>query len=340
MREPKSLIRTPPTVRNRLQPYDGRQRPVWAGEAWPNRAGIGGSGPGATNPSLPEGPSFASAKLGPMSKATFSPTLFTDSLPEEHLEILSEFSEQAEAQLRLLARSIKHHKEPTARDLLNVLAEAPAALARRRRTSYDQEWNRELSNEVLASEKSGSRLAAVLTVPEIHAMLEHTKDDPRDHLIIRLLYASGMRRSELTGLLVADFDPHAATLFVRAGKGDKDRYVLIDDETVRLIIDYIQALNYHNQIFDISDRTVDRAVKAAGKALGIAQRYAAMGRRFSAHSLRHTCATHLYEGGCDIYEVRELLGHSSISTTRTYVHMAVGRMRENYRKAHPLSQGV
>ena len=271
-----------------------------------------------------------------MSNPNFSPTLFTDGLPEEQLEILSDFAELAEAQLHLLTRSIKHHKEPTARDLLNVLAEAPAALARRRRSSHDQEWNRELSNEVLASEKSGSRLAAVLTVPEIDAMLEHTKNDPRDHLIIRTLYASGMRRSELTGLLVADFDPHAGTLFVRAGKGDKDRYVLIDDETVRLIIDYIQALFYHNKIFDISDRTVDRTVKAAGEALGIAQRYEAMGRRFSAHCLRHTCATHLYEGGYDIYEVRELLGHSSIATTRTYVHMAVNRMRANYLKAHPL----
>lgn len=273
-----------------------------------------------------------------MSKANFSPTLFTDGLPDEQLEILSDFAELAESQLQLLARSIKHHKEPTARDLLNVLAEAPAALARRRRT--ENEWNLELSNEVLAVEKSGTRLAAVLTVPEIQAMLEHTKNDPRDHLIIRLLYASGMRRSELTGLLLADFDPHKGTLFVRAGKGDKDRYVLIDEESVRLLLDYTQALNYHNQIFDISDRTVDRAVKAAGEDLGIAQRYEAMGRRFSAHCLRHTCATHLYEGGFDIYEVRELLGHSSIATTRTYVHMAVDRMRENYRKAHPLSQGV
>ena len=270
----------------------------------------------------------------------FSPELFASGLPEDHLEVLVEFADEAKVQLRHLARSIKHHKEPTARDLLSVLTAAPEELKKKRRPKFvlGAEWNSELGREVTAAEKKGRRLSAVLSHLEVKLMLEETQDDLRDHLIVRVLYAAGLRRSELSGLLVADFDQNKGSLFIRSGKGDKDRYALVDPETVRLLIEFTLGRPPEERIFDISDKTVNRVIKRVAKQVGVHQRYAAMGRKFSAHSLRHTCATHLYEAGMDLFELRRFLGHSSLSTTQKYVHIGIGKVRESYKRSHPLNQ--
>ena len=272
----------------------------------------------------------------------FDPAKFVRGLPETHLEVLTEFSEEAQVNLRALARSSKFHKEPTATQFLQIFASAPAELAVKKRArtprNTPQEWSQELGFEVPAAQKKGSRLPVVLTHEEVDAMLEHSKKSKRDHLILRLLYSAGLRRSELTGFVVADIDFTEGKVFVRSGKGDKDRYVLIDSETLRLLAAYTQGFPLDAQVFDISDRTVNRAVKGIADALGISARYKAMGRKFTAHSLRHTYATHLYESGMDPFELQELLGHTFVSTTLKYVHTSLDRIRESYDAHHPLSQ--
>ena len=169
-------------------------------------------------------------------------------------------------------------------------------------------------------------------------MLEHTKDHARNHLIIRVLYATGIRNAELRNLLVADLDFSTGRLFVRAGKGDKDRYVLMDPDTLELLAEYTQGFPLEEPIFDISDATVNRAVKKAAKELGIHQRYKAIGRTFTAHSLRHACATHLYEAGMDPFQIKNLLGHHFLSTTLKYVHISLHQIAESYQAKHPLNK--
>lgn len=273
----------------------------------------------------------------------FDPAKFVRGLPEPHLEVLSEFAEEAAVNLQALSRSLKFHREPTATEFLQIFAAAPAELETKKRSralkNSRQEWSQELGNEVTAAEKKGTRIPAVLTQEEVRSMLEYSKADKRDHLIIRLLYAAGFRRSELTGFVVADVNFEECKIFVRKGKGDKDRYVLVDPETCRLLAAYTQGFPLNEQVFDISDRTVNRTVKRIAEALGISERYKAMGRNFSAHSFRHTYATHLYQAGMDPFELKELLGHTFVSTTVKYAHTSLKQIGETYANTHPLSTG-
>lgn len=275
----------------------------------------------------------------------FDPAKFVRGLPEENLEFLSEFAEEAQVNLRALARSSKFHEEPTATQFLKIFTSAPAELETKKKKralahrNTRHEWGQELGLEVSAKEKEGTRLPVVLTHEEVDAMLKLSKKkSKRNHLIFRLLYSGGFRRSELTKMVVADIDFTEGKIFVRAGKGDKDRYVLIDSETSSLLAAYTQGFPIGVRVFDISDRTVNRAVKGIADDLGISDRYKAMGRRFTAHSLRHTYATHLYEAGMDSFELKELLGHTFVSTTLGYVHTSLDRIRDSYDAHHPLNQ--
>ena len=274
----------------------------------------------------------------------FDPAKFVRGLPEPHLEVLSEFAEDAQVNLRALARSSKFHKEPTATQFLQIFTSASAELAvkekkrARAHRNTRHEWGQELGLEVTAEEKKGTRLPGFISHEELEAMLEDgKKSSKRDHMIIRLLYSAGFRRSELTRLLVADIDFTEGKIFVRAGKGDKDRYAIVDPGTLRLLAAYTQGFPLNAQIFDISDRTVLRVVKRAAEAAGVTARFAAMGRRFTAHSLRHAYATHLYEAGMDPFELKELLGHTYLSATLKYVHTSLASIRDSYHACHPLS---
>jgi integrase len=210
---------------------------------------------------------------------------------------------------------------------------------RRRLSPVEREEYEELKEEIKDITKRSRRLPAVPSLEEVFHLLDTSIESKRDHLIIRLLYATGCRRSEIENMRLADVDFKNQRIFIRDGKGDKDRYVLIDKETARMLEEFTYGLALSDPIFDIEDRQINRRVKEWGERSGLSARYEAQDRSFTSHSLRHAFATHLYEAGVDLYTLRDLLGHRFLSTTRLYVHTSVGKRLTEYEACHPLSRG-
>jgi integrase/recombinase XerD len=185
------------------------------------------------------------------------------------------------------------------------------------------------------------RLPATLLREECRLLMTaHTKGKWafRNNLIIRLMYAAGIRLAEEENLNVADIRFADQTMFVRVGKEKKDRYVCVDSETLSLLKTWIESegKKLEDSLFDLSDRQIARVIEEAGEITGVAQKYAGMERRFSPHSLRHSFATHCYENGMDLFVLKKLMGHEYLGTTLIYVETAMAREREEYVKTGPL----
>jgi len=169
----------------------------------------------------------------------------------------------------------------------------------------------------------------------------------RDKAIIELFYSTGIRLSELTGLMLEDIDSAAGLIKVR-GKGRKERIVPVGAPALRAIQAYLEKrgnlMGMHpeeealTRIFlsrrgrGMNTRGVARVVQKVVLASGI-------GRRISPHALRHSFATHLLDAGADLRSIQEMLGHRSLSTTQKYTSVSVNRLMEVYDKAHPRAGG-
>ncbi|CCQ45773.1 phage integrase, N-terminal SAM-like domain protein [Pseudarthrobacter siccitolerans] len=162
----------------------------------------------------------------------------------------------------------------------------------------------------------------------------------RDRAIVELLYATGVRVGELTGLDVDDLDPDRRTLRV-IGKGNKERTVpygvpaaLALDDWLRRGRPKLVRANSGPALFlgarggRMDQRQVRSLVNALFEALGDTS-------ASGPHALRHSAATHLLDGGADLRAVQEILGHSSLATTQIYTHVSVDRLRKSYQQAHP-----
>lgn len=172
---------------------------------------------------------------------------------------------------------------------------------------------------------------------EVAAVELDTPEAVRDRAIVELLYATGIRVSELCGLDIEDIDFDRMTLRV-IGKGNKER-------TVPFGIPARKALDYwltrgRSDLNKTGGRAVFLGVK--GKRIDprtvrtvVYRASANVGSTAGPHGLRHSAATHLLEGGADIRTVQELLGHSSLATTQIYTHVSIDRLKEAFTKAHP-----
>ena len=169
-------------------------------------------------------------------------------------------------------------------------------------------------------------------------------DRERDSLIILLFYTCGLRLAELIGIDRDDFSDDGSSLRIR-GKGDKERLVPILEPVREKISHYLGLIERQNickssekALFlthngkRISRTTVYRIVRAELDRGGV------QGKK-SPHVLRHTFATHLLNGGADMREIQELLGHASLQATQVYTHNSIARLREVYAKAHPREKG-
>lgn len=165
----------------------------------------------------------------------------------------------------------------------------------------------------------------------------HPAEGLRDRAILELLYATGIRVGELTGLDIGDIDFHRSTARV-TGKGNKQRTVPFGNQASMAVQDWLEhgrselaggteALFVGSRGGRIDQRQVRRIVERAGQRAGIAD--------LSPHTLRHTAATHTLEGGADLRVVQEMLGHSSLQTTQIYTHVSSQRLRKVYEQAHP-----
>lgn len=196
----------------------------------------------------------------------------------------------------------------------------------------------ELADEigVEAFERHVKHLPAVPSVHEVNRLLNAARDEPRDYLIIRLLYYTGMRVGELAALCLADVQFDDGLLFIRGGKGDRDRYVCVDPETLRLIKEGHGKRELSERIVGLRPSAIERIVRKHGRHIGLVQKYEAMERSFSPHSLRHAWATHRHDAGMDLDTLRKLLGHQFLSTTMIYVETSMRHAQKQYRKTDPL----
>lgn len=169
---------------------------------------------------------------------------------------------------------------------------------------------------------------------------KNTLSGTRMLVILEFLYGSGLRLAELHGLDIEHIDEHIKQVRVM-GKGRKERLVPLTDSALRAISRYV------NRRAEVADQTIGPVlVNASGKRLSRRSIQANVRRSFeeaagarglSAHALRHTFATHMLEAGADLLAVKELLGHSSLSSTQIYTHTTKERLVRVYREAHPRS---
>jgi len=186
-----------------------------------------------------------------------------------------------------------------------------------------------------------TQVSTVLSVPD--------PEDPlglRDRAMLELLYSTGMRRTELANLELTDLNQERQTLQIRQGKGKKDRVVPIAGRALKWVENYLENvrprllleqnekalfLTSYGEGFnpDVISRKVSDCIKKAE-----------IGRAGSCHLLRHTCATHMLEGGADIRFIQQLLGHEKLETTAIYTQVSIAQLQAVHSNTHPAGDGV
>ena len=199
--------------------------------------------------------------------------------------------------------------------------------------------------ENLSSPSVGKSLPKPITISQVRQLLEqpaklNTVEAKRDKAMLELLYASGMRISELVGLNLGDVNTDEG--FVRCfGKGNKERIVPIYEQAARSVKEYIAetrpklARKKDEAALFLNPRGDRLTRQGFWQKLKEYARAAGLGTRVSPHTLRHSFATHMLSGGADLRAVQELLGHANISTTQVYTHLTSEHVRRTYERSHP-----
>ncbi|MFH1651789.1 MAG: site-specific tyrosine recombinase XerD [Chloroflexota bacterium] len=199
--------------------------------------------------------------------------------------------------------------------------------------------------ENMASPGVGKALPKPISISQVRQLLEQpakhdTPEAKRDRVMLELLYASGMRISELVALNVGDVDIPGG--FVRCfGKGHKERIIPIYPQAAELVKDYqetvrprLQRSRGETALF-LNPRGDRLTRQGFWQKLKEYARTANLGTEISPHTLRHSFATHMLSGGADLRAVQELLGHANIATTQIYTHLTTEHVRRAYERAHP-----
>ncbi|HSV65819.1 MAG TPA: site-specific tyrosine recombinase XerD [Mycobacteriales bacterium] len=178
------------------------------------------------------------------------------------------------------------------------------------------------------------RLLAAASAPQTPLAL-------RDRALLELLYGTGARISEAVGLAVDDLDRETTTVLL-SGKGGRQRLVPVGGYALRAVEDYLvrsrpalAAAGRGTPALFLNSRGGPLSRQSAWAILRAAARRAGLDAEVSPHTLRHSFATHLLDGGADVRVVQELLGHASVTTTQVYTLVTVDRLREVYATAHP-----
>jgi site-specific recombinase XerD len=218
---------------------------------------------------------------------------------------------------------------------------------------------------LIASSLAGANPAALAQSPKLDKMLPEylyrqevtallSAPDPdstlgcRDRAMLEILYATGMRRSELVAVKLSDIDMQQRQMRV-IGKGDKEREVLFGEPAAVALDDYLERARpaLLRKRADGRDEEVCFLSKsgrplAASYIYVLVRKYvleAGVSSSISPHDLRHTFATHMLNGGADLRTIQELLGHASLGSTEIYTHVTTRRMKEVYAETHPLAKG-
>jgi len=199
-------------------------------------------------------------------------------------------------------------------------------------------------SELISIPKKSKSLPKVMTKKEVSQLIKHvemnTKKNLRDDALIELLYSTGLRVSEVANLKLKDINLEKSEIKI-LGKGNKERIVIFNNKSKEKIIRYLkndkrfisiktEALFQNKFKEALSTRSIQRILKKYLNFSGINSKY-------STHTLRHTFATHLLEGGADIKVIQQLMGHSSPETTKIYTHVSSSTLKNVYNNSHPRS---
>jgi integrase/recombinase XerD len=233
-------------------------------------------------------------------------------------------------------------------------AAAPATL--QRKVACLRSFHRHLLRQDLITDdptaklrgpRQSRKLPHVLTRDEVNRLLEQpggtTPAALRDRALLELMYACGLRASEAIAIEVGDLDLESGLLRAR-GKGAKERLVPMGAAAARALMRYLGRgrpalvgdrqegrLFVNHRGAGLTRQGLYKIVQRHAKAAGLEE-------KMSPHTLRHTFATHLLAGGCDLRSVQEMLGHADIATTQLYTHLSAERLRDVYFDAHPRSR--
>lgn len=200
----------------------------------------------------------------------------------------------------------------------------------------------------LATARRPVRLPRTLTMQEVTALLDvpvrPAPEDRRDRAMLEVLYASGLRVSELVGLGLSQIDLAAGCLRVM-GKGAKERIVPMGQTARELLVEYVEHVRpsllkgRSSRALFVSRRGQALSRQAFWKLLRQRARRAGIAKPISPHMLRHSFATHLLEGGADLRAVQAMLGHANIATTQIYTHVERSRLKQVHRQHFPRRVG-
>lgn len=233
-----------------------------------------------------------------------------------------------------LAALMQHH--PARNTLLRKIA----ALRSFAHFLLDQGQLAQNPFKLLPAPKRERLLPKFLTLQEVDKLLDTAGEQGRfavrNKALFELIYSSGLRRSEVTGLKIADVDFFNGVVKV-LGKGNKERFVPVTDEALQAIKDYLalrpdpqpqDALFLNKNGTPLTGDGLAYVFKNLAISSGVA-------RKVSPHSLRHSFATHLLNSGCDLRSLQEMLGHKTLSATQVYTHVSLDKIKEVYEQAHP-----
>lgn len=194
--------------------------------------------------------------------------------------------------------------------------------------------------ELIATPKKEQRLPFHLDIDQATTLMEAPDDGQkyalRDRAILELLYSSGLRVSELTGLNIGEIDLTGGMVRV-TGKGGKERIVPVGSRALEALEAYLDdryPVTFNDPLF-LNTRGVRINRRSVTRIVDVYVMRIAAFKNISPHTLRHTFATHMLEGGADLRAIQELLGHASLSTTQKYTHVSIDRLMEVYDKSHP-----
>jgi integrase/recombinase XerD len=196
----------------------------------------------------------------------------------------------------------------------------------------------------LSAPRRAKKLPQVLNYSEVQKLLAAPRgDEPtvaRDRALLEVMYACGLRASETIGLEIADVDLREGFLRAR-GKGSKERLVPLGRQAIAAISVYMRSARpklvgeRHEPKLFVNFRGGPLTRQGLYRIVQRHARDAGLAGRMSPHTLRHSFATHLLAGGCDLRAVQEMLGHADIATTQVYTHLSGDRLKEVYFSAHP-----
>lgn len=192
---------------------------------------------------------------------------------------------------------------------------------------YRNRFNKTMEVDFIQRPRREKRLPNVLSKEEVKSILE-APTNLKHRAMLSLIYACGLRRSELLNLTLTDILSHRNLLFIRQSKGKKDRVVPISNRLIDILREYYKAFKPKAWLFEGQFPNTKYSEKSLENVLKQSLTKTKISKKVSLHWLRHSYATHLLENGTDLRYIQELLGHSSSRTTEIYTHVSTLNLQQ------------